>query len=250
MYDNNNQNNIEWYRLRLGNITGSAVGNIMGTPRSKSEEWTSTAQSYLNMIAFERTLNPIVVQNDDLFSEYLSITEVHSKILDWGHKMEGEAAHLFATQYYDMFGNKEHSRYELELQEPSSVKCEDLSHFASSPDRTFYDPETGEFCCIEIKCPQGNNFAKYVKNIFAPITQEERLDGLKKADSNYYYQCYAHMLATGASKTYFVVYNPFQTRPLNALCIERDEEVLNAMRDKIIAAEAYIESVVDNLLNK
>lgn len=66
MYDNNNQNNIEWYRSRLGYITGSAVGNIMGTPRSKSEEWTTTAQSYLNVIAFERTLNPIVVQNDDL----------------------------------------------------------------------------------------------------------------------------------------------------------------------------------------
>lgn len=250
MYDNSNQNTIEWFRARLGNITGSVVGNLMGTPKKSSEIWTDKAKTYLNQIAFERTLNPIVVQNDDLFREYISLTEVHSKAIEWGHKMEGEAAHLFTEQYYDMFGNKNLERYVLDLEEPPSVKCKDLANFASSPDRMFYDPETGEMCCIEIKCPQGNAFSKYVKNVFTNEVQEQCLEGLKKAEVNYYYQCYAHMLATGASKTYFVIYNPFQLHPLFALCIERDEDVINEMRDKIIAAESYIESVVKNLLNK
>lgn len=156
MYDNNNQNNIEWYRSRLGYITGSAVGNIMGTPRSKSEEWTTTAQSYLNVIAFERTLNPIVVQNDDLFSEYLSITEVHNKILDWGHTMEGEAAHLFAKTYNKKYGDG--SNTPIELDEPPSVKSDSLPNFSSSPDRMYYDNEAKAFYAIEIKCPLAQKF--------------------------------------------------------------------------------------------
>lgn len=248
MYENSNQNNINWFRARLGNITGSAVGNLMGTPRTKSETWTETAKTYMNQLAYERTMNPIVVNNDELFSQYVALVDSYSKVTEWGHMMEGEAAHLFAKMFYKIFDEDGCEPYELDLIEPPSIRCEELPHFASSPDRCFYDPVTGEYCCIEIKCPLGNNFAKYVKTIFAPETYEERLAGLKKADTNYYYQCFAHQLATGASKTYFVIYNPFNKKPLHAMCIERDEDVLNAMREKILAAEEYIESVTENLL--
>lgn len=247
MYDNNNQNNIEWYRSRLGNITGSAVGNIMGTPRSKSEEWTTTAQSYLNVIAFERTLNPIVVQNDDLFSEYLSITEVHSKILDWGHKMEGEAAHLFAKTYNKKYGDG--SNTPIELDEPPSVKSDSLPNFSSSPDRMYYDNEAKAFYAIEIKCPLAQNFIKFVKNVFTQDTYEEKLAGLKKAEANYYWQCFAHMAVTGATKTYFVVYNPFMRKPLYSLEIVRDEDVIRELNDKVIKADKYVCSLVDKIMN-
>lgn len=242
MYENKNQNNLDWFRARLGNITGSAVGNIMGTPRSKTEEWTTTAQSYLNQVAFERSMNPLIVHNDDLFRAYIELTEAKSKAIDWGHAMEGEAAHLFAKTFCTMFG-KSGENFELQLEEPSSVKCEGLSHFASSPDRMFYDNETGEMCCIEIKCPQGAAFAKYVKNIFTKSTNAERIEGLKKVEANYYWQCFAHMLATGASKTYFVVYNPFQLHPLNAAEIERDEAVISTLKERIIKANEYIEKL-------
>lgn len=244
MYDNSNQNNIAWFRARLGNITGSAVGNIMGTPRSKSEEWTATAQTYLNQVAFERTMNPLIVNNDELFSQYVELTSARSKAIDWGHTMEGEAAHLFAMNYFENGVN-----YVLQLEEPSSVKCDDLSHFASSPDRIFYSPVTGEQCCIEIKCPQGAAFAKFVKNVFSKETIDEQLSGLLKVDANYYWQCYAHMLATGASRTYFIVYNPFQLRPLNALVIERDEAIINQLKEKIIKADKYVEQLVEQLKN-
>lgn len=249
MYDNKNQNNIEWFRARLGNITGSVVGNIMGTPRSKSDKWTATALNYFNQVAFERTMNPIIVNNDDLFSQYLALTDVKSKAIQWGHQMEGEAAHLFAMEYYKYFA-KNGQKFTLDLEEPSSVKCSDLPHFASSPDRVFYNPETGEECCVEIKCPQSAAFAKFVRNVFTDkLTQQEALDGLKKAEANYYWQCYAHMLATGASKTYFVIYNPFQVNPIFILEIERDEDILNEMRAKIMAADEYITMLVEDLLH-
>lgn len=250
MFDNNNQNTIEWFRSRLGNITGSAIGNLMGTPRSKNEQWTATALSYMGQIAFERTLNPIVIDNDDLFAQYIALTEIKSKAIEWGHKMEGEAAHQFAKAFYILYGSETYTPYTLDLQEPPSVKNEELPHFSSSPDRMFYAPETGEQCAIEIKCPQGNAFYKYVRNVFLPGTQQERLEGLKKAEANYYWQCYAHMLATGASKTYFVIYNPFQQRPLFSLQIERDENVINLMREKIIAANKYIENLVNKIKNE
>jgi hypothetical protein len=247
MYDNKNQNNIEWFRARLGNIAGSVVGNIMGTPRSKSDKWTATALNYFNQVAFERTMNPIIVNNDDLFSQYLALTDVKSKAIQWGHQMEGEAAHLFAMEYYKYFA-KNGQKFTLDLEEPSSVKCKDLPHFASSPDRVFYNPETGEECCVEIKCPQSAAFAKFVNCVFTNNnTKEEILEGLKKADSNYYWQCYAHMLATGASKTYFVIYNPFQVNPMFILEIERDEDILNEMREKITAADEYITMLVAGL---
>ena len=163
--------------------------------------------------------------------------------------MEGEAAHLFAMEYYKYFG-KDGKKFTLDLEEPSSVKCSDLPHFASSPDRMFYDPETGEECCVEIKCPQAASFAKFVNSVFTNNnTKEEILEGLKKADSNYYWQCYAHMLATGASKTYFVIYNPFQVNPMFILKIERDEDILNEMRAKITAANEYITMLVEGLLH-
>lgn len=243
MYDNHNQNTLEWYRRRLGNITGSAVGNIMGKPKGKNDEWTATAQTYLNQIAFERAMNPLVVENDDLFAQYVTLTSARSKAIDWGHQMEGEAAHLFAMSYIE-----DGTHYELELEEPSSVKCEDLPHFASSPDRVFYSPVTGEMCCIEIKCPQSAAFAKFVKNVFTLTDVGEQLEGLKKVDANYFWQCFAHMLATGASRTYFVVYNPFQLRPLNVIRIERDEAIISQLRERIVAADKYVTQLTEELV--
>lgn len=245
-YENKNQNTIGWQRTRLGNITGSAVGQIMGTPRGGGD-FTKTAISYLNQIAFERCMNPIIVDNDDLFSQYLALTQVNSKAIQWGHQMEGEAAHLFARCFYKYFGSKDTIPYELELLEPSSVKCEDLEHFAASPDRMFFNPETGEECCVEIKCPQGQAFTKYVRDIFLQDTQEECLQGLKNAEPNYYWQCYAEMLATDASKTYFVIYNPFQLRPLYCLEISRDEAVIEELRNKIILAELYVSELSEKM---
>lgn len=250
MYDNKNQNTLEWFRQRLGNITGSAVGNLMVKPRAKGETWSQTALSYLNQVAFERAMNPLVVENDDLFAQYVALNEVKRKAITWGHAMEGEAAHLFAVMFKSLYGSTNHAPYELELIEPSSVVCKDLSHFASSPDRMFFNPETGEECAVEIKCPQGQSFAKFVNGVFLQSSHESQLEGLKKSDGNYYWQCYAHMLATGATKTYFVVYNPFMQKPIFALEIARDEAVIDELRAKICAGNAYVDELAGRITGK
>lgn len=235
------QNTIGWYRARLGNITGSAVGNIMGKARSKDAEWSSTAESYLQQLAFERCMDSDIVNTDDLFAQYIELTNVKSKAIQWGHAMEPNAADLFAMQFQALY-EPEAEPFELRLEEPPSVRSKELPHFASSPDRMFTNPVTGEECCVEIKSPQGKAFAKYA-SITLLATTEEKLEALKKAEPNYYWQIFSHMLATDTGKCYWVIYNPFSSCPLYTMEIPRDEDIINELRDKIVKADEYVENL-------
>ena len=239
------QNTLGWFRARLGNITGSAVGNLMGKARSKDAAWSSTAESYLQQLAFERAMDTDIVNNDDLFGQYIELTNVKSKAIEWGHKQEGNAANLFAANFQPLY-EPDAEYFQLSLEEPPSVKSKELLHFASSPDRMFANPVTGEECCVEIKSPQGKAFAKYA-SITLLSTQEERLEALKKAEVNYYWQLFAHMLATETSKCYWVIFNPFATNPLYTMEVTRDEDIINELREKIVKADQYIEQFVAKL---
>lgn len=241
------QNTIGWFRARLGNITGSAVGAIMSKPRSGSAMWSATAESYLQQIAYERAMNPMVIEDDQMFGRYLELTQVKSKILDWGHAQEDNAANLFAEIFQPTY-EPDAEPFKLTLEEPPSVRCESLPHFASSPDRMFVNPVTGEECCVEIKSPLGKAFTKYAMCILRP-TQDERLECLKKAEADYYWQIFAHMLATGTSTCYWVIYNPFALTPLFSMCVQVEDSVLEAMRERIIDADKYIEEIANKLKN-
>lgn len=235
------QNTIGWFRARLGNITGSAVGNLMGKARSKDAEWSTSAESYLQQVAFERCMNPDIVNNDDMFGKYLELVNVSSKATKWGHAMEGEAANLFAKVFCSIYEPKAEP-FELQLQEPPSVKSKDIPHFASSPDRMFVNPVTGEECCVEIKSPQGKAFTKYAALTMLP-TEAERLEALKKAEADYYWQVFAHMLATGCGKCYWIAYNPFSSVPIYTMEIQRDEAIIEELKARILKADAYVEKL-------
>ena len=234
------QNSLGWYRARLGMITGSAVGQIMGTPKSKSQKFTTTAESYLQQVAFERSMDHAIVDNDDLFMAYIDLTSPKSKAMDWGHAQEENAANLFAILFHDLYEPSSES-FKLSLEEPPSVRCKDIQHFASSPDRMFTNPVTGEICCLEIKSPMGKAFTKYASIISLP--EEERMEALKKAESTYYWQIYAHMLATGTHTCYWAIYNPFSPHPLFAMQVSADEEVIETLRARIIEADEYVEDL-------
>lgn len=238
---NSEQNSLGWFRARIGNITGSEVGDLVTKPRSKTERWSETAKSYLYKIAFQRCMNPDIINDDILFQEYLDATQVRSKAITWGHEYEDSAAQLFAEQFAEIFHPGEEQQLMPVLTTPSSVRCEEkgLRRFASSPDRLFDDPYTNELCAVEIKCPQ-ENFAKFARDIFLEPNYEGALEALRKLNAKYFWQCHAHMLATGATKTFFVIYNPMLLRPIHALCIQRDEETLNELRTTIKDAEEWL----------
>ena len=41
------QRTLDWHRARLGNITGSAVGDLMKSGRRKDETFGETAKAYM-----------------------------------------------------------------------------------------------------------------------------------------------------------------------------------------------------------
>lgn len=86
---------LEWYRKRLGCITGSQVGLLMKSGRNKSELFGETAKSYIYSVAAERDMNPIIVSDDELFEEYLKQVDISSKSMRWGNEQEENARELY-----------------------------------------------------------------------------------------------------------------------------------------------------------
>ena len=45
--DNENQRDLGWFRVRLGSITGSKVGDLMKSGKKKEQVFGDTALSYI-----------------------------------------------------------------------------------------------------------------------------------------------------------------------------------------------------------
>ena len=218
------QHTLDWYRCRLGMITGSNVGLIMKSGKGKA--FSDTAESYLYQLVSERTMNPKVINNDELFELYLNQTNITTKAMQWGNEQEANARSLYTL------------RTGLKMVEVGSCRHDTIDKFASSPDGFFYNEETGEKVCLEIKCLSQKEYIKYLDS----VTDGE---SLKKVNSQYYYQCHAHMMVTGAIATDFVVYNPFQMIPIHIVRIERNEDVAKEIAERIALANEFIDSKIE-----
>lgn len=218
------QHTLDWYRCRLGMITGSNVGLIMKSGKGKI--FSDTAESYLYQLVSERTMNPKVINNDDLFELYLNQTNITTKAMQWGNEQESNARSLYTL------------RTGLKMVEVGSCKHDTIDKFASSPDGFYYNENTGEKVCLEIKCLSQKEYIKYLDSVMDG-------DGLKKVNSQYYYQCHAHMMVTGATATDFVVYNPFQQIPIHIVRIEKDEAVANEIAERVALANDFIQEKID-----
>lgn len=219
---NQEQHSLDWYRSRLGNFTGSRIGALMKSGRTKGEMFSQTAKSYIYQIAGEREMSPEIRDNDELFALYVDVSNVTSKAMRWGTEQEEHAKNLYA----DMTGR--------EIQLTGLCTYEDVPHFASSPDGLVYD--NGVLGCVEVKCPQLPNYTQYISE----ITDN---DSLLKTNPDYFYQCQAHMVCTGAMFCDFIVYSPFVEKPIHIVRINRDEEVIANMIERVIAANALIDEI-------
>lgn len=218
------QHTLDWYRARLGYITGSEVGLIMKAGKGKT--FSDTAETYLYSVAGDRMLNPLVVEDDELFEEYLKITNVSSKAMKWGNDQESNARNLYSK----ITGQR--------MVEVGSCRHLTIPYFASSPDGFFYDEDTGEKKCLEIKCLSKEKYMKYYHVVNCA-------DDLKSINSQYFYQCHAHMMVTGASSTDFVVYNPFQQKPILITTIEKDEAIANLIAERVRLGNEFIKDIVE-----
>lgn len=221
------QRSLEWFRTRLGNFTGSEVGKLMKPGRKKEDIFGDTAKTYIYEVAFERDLNPKIVDDDFFFQNYLDQTSVHSKAMDWGTENEENARNL----YQRITGNQ--------VEECSSIKHPTIEHFASSPDGYVCGDE--KRIALEIKCLGKTNYAKYRALLDTP-------EDLKSLNDIYYWQCVAHMAVTGAQECHFFVYNPFVKHPYILLVIPRSEEEISLLEERVRLANDFINNNIN--LNK
>lgn len=215
------QHSLEWFRRRLGFITGSKVGDLMKSSRKAGEIFGDTAKSYLYQLAAERSMNPEVIEDDDLFTLYLQQVEASSKAMRWGNEQEEHARNLYAKitgRYITEVGSCRHNR---------------IQYFASSPDG-ICEEEKG---CLEIKCPIQSTFMKYKSEI-------HNNDSLKDVNPTYFYQCMSHMMCTDSLWTDFIVYCPFQKDPIHIVRIYPDDKVFQQLETRIDLANEFIENLI------
>ena len=215
------QRTLEWYRARLGYITGSQVGTLMKSGRTKDKVFSETALTYLYQLAGERSLNPEIVKDDNMFAFYIDQTTSTSKAMRFGTEQEENARNM----YIQMTGRA--------VQEVGLCKHPTIPYLASSPDGITHDAD--ELGCLEVKCPMLSTYSKYV----AEIHDNE---SLKKVNPDYYYQCQNHMACTNATFCDFIAYCPFVENPMHIVRITRDNDDIALMEERVVKAEEVIQS--------
>jgi len=217
------QHSIEWFRKRIGMITGSQCGLLMKSGRK--DYFSDTGKSYILQIAAERAMNPTIVNSDELFAVYLQQVNVNSKAMQWGTDQEANARSLY---------EKITNRHPVEV---GSCVHPTIHHFSSSPDGFYFDEESGDKLCLEIKCPSQKEFMRYKSEV-------KDSDTLLSIKYEYFYQCMAHMMVTGAKGTDFITYCPFQSDPIHIVRVEADESVFAEMEKRINAANDIINDLI------
>lgn len=220
------QRTLDWYRVRLGNITGSMVGVLM--KEGRNDTFSETAKAYLYQLAAERSMNPVIVNDDELFEMYLYQVDVTTKAMRFGTEQEGKAREL-----YERIAN-------VHVGEVGSCKHPFIPHFASSPDGYYPNEKSGGHVCLEIKVPNQATFMKYREEIGDN-------DSLLRVKPEYFYQCMAHMMVTGADETHFVAFNPFQNDPMHIVQILPDDKVFAKMEERIMLANQFIDNIINHI---
>ena len=223
--DNEKQRDLAWFRRRIGCFTGSKIGDLMKSGKEKEQIFGETALSYVYRVAAERMINPVFIEDNDLFSQYVESQQIYSKAIVWGQEQEDNAKDLLMRK-----------NPEWELADVSSCKHDTIQHFAASPDAIVYDRK--KLMVVEIKCPQPSTFAKY-------LVQIKDNESLKNTEPNYYYQMMAEMACTGAESGIFVAYCPWLINPIHIVPIARDEETINAIEERVIKANEIVEQIIN-----
>ena len=162
------------------------------------------------------------------FEDYIRQTDTTTRAMRWGTEKEEEARDLYA------------SLYKVHVVELGSCRHPYIPNFASSPDGFSYDEDSVVKTCLEIKCPVQSTFMRYVHEVHDNAT-------LLRAKPEYFYQCMAHMMVTGAAQTDFIVYCPWQLNPLHVSRITADGMVFSKMEKRIGLANAFIDSITSKL---
>lgn len=218
------QGTLDWHRARLKHFCGSLIWNLMTTGRKKDEIFGETAKSYIKSVMFERLLDDDMIADDEMFTQYLEETNVTTRAMRIGSEREADAVNVF----------NEITEERFKIVEVSSCKHDTIPYYAASPDRLLVDKETNDLVVLEVKCPSGNAFVTY-------LTEVNDGPSLQSVKKEYYWQMQAEMDCTGAKYGIFCVYNPHSKKPIKLVKIERNDEDIELLHERIILANQIIE---------
>ena len=227
--EGNNQREISWFRSRVGFLTGSKIADIMKSGSKKDEIFSETAKAYLFQVAGERLFNPSFLNDDGIFQDYLELTSVSTKAMQFGSDQEDAAKSLFMQMNFP----------EGEIVELSSCKHDTIPYFAASPDGAIYGRDGEDLKIIEVKCPNINTYMKYRTLIHDAAS-------LKEVEPKYYWQMMAEMSCTGATSGIFITYCPWLSKPIHWAEIEIVEDDIKLMEDRVILANDFINEIINN----
>ena len=219
------QHSLDWYRARLGRITGSQVGRLMKAGKG-DDYFSKDALAYIDEIASERLLNPAVISVDDLLDEYLMQVTTTNKAMAWGIDQELNAKGLYCSTYKHKVKNCGAIQY-------SNKRW----WFASSPDGVVIE-ENG---VIEIKCPMPKTHTEYLAKV-------RNAENLKQLKPEYYWQCVAHMAVTDAHWCDWMTYCPFSQKPLHVVRIEYNTAEVEQLLERVDMANGLINLTVKECL--
>ena len=197
--------------------------------RKKEEVWSETARSYIYQVAGERLFNEKFLEDDGIFQDYLDLTSVSTKAMQFGSDQEDAAKSLFMQMNFP----------EGEITELSSCKHDTIPYFAASPDGAIYGRDGGDIKIIEVKCPNINTYMKYRTLIHDAAS-------LKETEPKYYWQMMAEMSCTGAKSGIFIVYCPWLSKPIHWAEIERVENDIELMEQRVILANDFINKIINS----
>lgn len=220
------QRTIEWYRARLGHITGSECGDLMGTARAKTAEWSKTAESYMYKVAAQRMLKDEVKNDDCMLEEYLEQFGATSKSMQWGIDHEDDARELYSS----IIGRP------ITLAE--FTKHDTVENFGASPDGFIDDDRV-----LEIKCVGPARYAEFCHLFGDNMFHSEAAAALKLYEPKYYWQAIAEMACTGRDWCDFLVYNPYMKGTIRVAHIMRDLTAELELIEKVRKANDYINKI-------
>lgn len=246
------QGGIEWKRQRLGKITASEISCLMknhkramtddelaahkaANPKSRvttvEEAFSDASFTYLNRKVMENYL-PLSYSTDEeknVVDEYIEEHSITNRAMSWGVLWEDTAR----KRYAESMG--------YEVLEVGFVPYDKYPKIMGvSPDGLIREENGG----CEIKCPY--TMEKHLQHLLYKTPQD-----IKENDEAYYWQMYACMLVTDRDFWDFVSFNPYVSRSkqLKILRVNRDEEEIKTLSERIDLAVSYIREKMQDLDN-
>ena len=165
------------------------------------------------------------IQNDEKFSEYLYRVELSNKAIRYGQENEDVARKVYE------------SLYKREVAQAGFIIHPSIEHYGDSPDGIVLDEDGRPAGAMEIKCPKPETFMRYKATI-------HNAEELKAEKPEYYWQCQSHCECNNLPWCDFIFFDKMQVNGFVCIRIERNEEDIAAMKERIVLANQFVDELL------